>query len=109
LGSFLEVLSARGAAHEQGYIEHLTRAGLDVIRIDGVEVTNAAAAETLAAMPGGVPVIAQGALSDQGWNGRTDILRRVKLPSAFGSWSYEAIDAKLVRDAKAGMILQLCL
>jgi predicted RecB family nuclease len=105
----LQTLSERGAAHEQGYIEHLTRGGLDVTRIGGVEVTNEAAAETLAAMGRGVPVIVQGALSNQGWNGRPDILRRVEVPSAFGGWSYEAIDAKLARETKAGTILQLCL
>ena len=59
----LQILSERGAAHEQAYIEHLTGAGLDVTRIDGVEVTNAAVAQTLAAMRQGVPVIVQGALS----------------------------------------------
>ena len=74
----LEILSERGAAHEQSYIEHLTKAGLDVIRIDGFEVTNEAATETLAAMRRGVPVIVQGALSHQGWYGRADILRRVE-------------------------------
>ena len=58
----LEILAERGAAHEQSYVEHLTRAGLDVVRIDGVEVTNEAVAETLAAMQRGVPVIVQGAL-----------------------------------------------
>ena len=105
----LQILSERGAAHEQDYIEHLTKAGLDVTRTDGVEVTNEAAAETLAAMRRGVPVIVQGALSDQGWNGRADILRRVEVPSAWGGWSYEAIDTKIARETKAGTILQLCL
>ena len=59
----LQILSERGTAHEQSYIEHLTAAGLDVVRIDGVEVTDAAVAETLAAMQRGVPVIAQAALA----------------------------------------------
>ncbi|MGE0751673.1 MAG: TM0106 family RecB-like putative nuclease [Variibacter sp.] len=105
----LQILAERGAAHEQGYIEHLTKAGLELIRIDGFEVTNEAAAATLAAMRRGVPVIVQGALSDQGWNGRADVLHRVEMPSALGGWSYEAIDTKLARETKAGTILQLCL
>jgi hypothetical protein len=33
-------LSERGAAHEQSYVEHLLKAGLDVVRIAGIEVTN---------------------------------------------------------------------
>jgi hypothetical protein len=42
----LQVLWERGAIHEQNYIEHLTKAGLQVLRIDGVEVTGEAAFET---------------------------------------------------------------
>jgi len=105
----LQILSDRGTAHERSYIEHLTVAGLEVIRIDGVEVTKAAVAETLAAMQRGVQVIVQAALAHQGWNGRADVLRRIEVPSALGAWSYEPIDTKLARETKAGTILQLCL
>lgn len=105
----LQILAERGAAHEQSYVEHLTNSGLEVVRIDGIEVTSEAVAETRAAMQRGLPIIAQAALSHQGWNGRTDILRRVELPSGLGGWSYEPIDTKLARETKAGTILQLCL
>ena len=105
----LQILSERGAAHEQSYVEHLTKAGLDVVRIDGVDVTGAAVADTLAAMQRGAPVIVQGALTHQGWNGRADILRRIEVPSTLSAWSYEPIDTKLARETKAGTILQLCL
>jgi uncharacterized protein len=105
----LQILWERGAAHEQSYVEHLMKAGLGVVRIDGVEVTSAAVADTLKAMRGGVPIIVQAALTHQGWNGRADILRRIEVPSALGAWSYEPIDTKLARETKAGSILQLCL
>lgn len=105
----LQVLSERGAAHEHSYVEHLMKAGLDVVRIDGVEVTNTAVADTLAAMQRGIPIIVQAALTHQGWNGRADVLRRIEVPSALGSWSYEPIDTKLARETKAGTVLQLCL
>jgi uncharacterized protein len=105
----LQILLERGAAHERSYVQHLTKAGLNVVRIDGVEVTNEAVSGTVAAMRDGVPVIVQAALSHQGWNGRADILRRVEVPSALGGWSYEPIDTKLARETKAGAILQLCL
>lgn len=105
----LQILAERGIAHEQSYIEHLTSAGLDAVRIDGVEVTHGAVAETLATMQRGVPVIAQAALAHQGWNGRADILRRVEVSSVLGGWSYEPVDTKLARETKAGTILQLCL
>jgi uncharacterized protein len=105
----LEILSERGAAHEQSYVEHLTKAGLGVVRIDGIDVSATAVAETCAAMQRGVPVIVQAALAHQGWNGRADILRRVEVPSGLGGWSYEPIDTKLARETKAGTVLQLCL
>jgi predicted RecB family nuclease len=60
-------------------------------------------------MKNGARVIAQGALTHQGWGGRADILRRVEVPSAIGNWSYEALDTKLARETKAGAVLQLCL
>lgn len=107
--TLLQILAERGAAHERSYVEHLTKAGLEVIRIDGVDITQEAVAETVAAMRRGIPVIAQAALSHQGWNGRADILRRVEAQSALGDWSYEPIDTKLARETKAGTILQLCL
>ncbi len=105
----LQILSERGAAHEQSYVEHLSAAGLDVIRIDGIDVTATAVAETYSAMQRGVPVIVQAALTHQGWYGRADILRSVEIPSELGSWSYEPIDTKLARETKAGAVLQLCL
>ena len=105
----LRVLWERGLLHEQTYVEHLAEAGLESTRIEGIEVTAAAVAETVAAMKKGVEVIIQGALSQEGWVGRADILRRVEKPSALGSWSYEAIDTKLARETKGGAVLQLCL
>ena len=105
----LQILWERGAVHEQNYVEHLTRAGLQVVKIGGVYVTDEAVSETLAAMKNGTQVIAQGALAYQGWGGRADILRRVEVKSAIGDWSYEAIDTKLARETKAGTVLQLCL
>jgi uncharacterized protein len=105
----LEILWERGAAHEQSYIKHLEEQGLEVTRIEGVEVTPDAVAQTLAAMKEGAAVIVQGALAHEGWIGRADILRRVEVPSGLGAWSYEAIDTKLARETKAGAVLQLCL
>lgn len=105
----LQILWERGSAHEKAYVEHLTKAGLEVVRIDGVDVTDRAVAETLTAMKKGVPVIVQGALSHNGWIGRADVLRRVDTPSGLGDWSYEALDTKLARETRAGAVLQLCL
>jgi uncharacterized protein len=103
------VLWERGAIHEQNYVQHLKDAGFEVLRIDGVDVSQDAVSQTLEAMKSGTPVIVQGALAHDGWIGRADILRRVETPSALGNWSYEAIDTKLARETKAGAVLQLCL
>ena len=37
-GDFPEILSERGAAHEQNYIEHLTKSGLEVADQPGPEI-----------------------------------------------------------------------
>ncbi|CFX30143.1 conserved protein of unknown function [Candidatus Filomicrobium marinum] len=106
----LMVLAERGTKHEQSYIDHLEASGIEVVRIDGVDVYDKAVTETLDAMRAGAQVIAQGALSDDGWIGRADILRRVDdRPSNLGDWSYEVIDTKLARETKAGAVLQLAL
>ncbi|RWJ74663.1 MAG: TM0106 family RecB-like putative nuclease [Mesorhizobium sp.] len=105
----LEILRERGWIHEQNYVDHLTNAGLKVVRIGGVDVTDAAVSETLAAMRDGAEVVVQGVLAHDGWAGRADILRRVETASALGPWSYEVIDTKLARETKAGTVLQLCL
>jgi hypothetical protein len=81
----LEILRERGSIHEQSYVDHLTNAGLDAVRIDGFDVTDAAVSETLSAMKDGVEVIVQGALAHDGWVGRADVLRRVESPSSLCS------------------------
>jgi uncharacterized protein len=104
----LDVLRERGLLHEQRYVEHLAASGLDIIRIEGVDVTPDAVAQTQEAMRLGTPVIVQGALSNGQWSGRADILLRVDTPSQLGAWSYEPTDTKLSRETRAGAILQLC-
>jgi predicted RecB family nuclease len=105
----LLALFERGSVHEAEFVERLRATGADVARIEGVDVTGAALGQTLAAMRKGVDVIVQGALSNAPWEGRPDILQRVDVPSALGSWSYQVTDAKLARHTKAGAVLQLCL
>jgi predicted RecB family nuclease len=105
----LKILWERGSIHEQHYVEFLRKAGLEVIKIDGFDVSPEAVVATIAAMRRGAQIIAQGAFSHQGWVGRADILRRIEVASLLGPWSYEAIDTKLARETKAGAVVQLCL
>lgn len=105
----LEALWDRGKQHELAYVEHLRAQGLSIVTIEGVDVSEEAVAQTIAAMREGVDVIVQGALRGGSWAGRADILRRVSMPSQLGDWSYEAADTKLARETKGGTVLQLCL
>lgn len=105
----LELLWARGAQHEQGFIEYLTSQGLAVVVIEGIAIDDRTLEQTVEAMRAGADVIVQAAFRSNGWVGRADVLRRVEVPSALGDWSYEIIDTKLARETKAGSVLQLCL
>jgi predicted RecB family nuclease len=105
----LETLVERGRAHERQYVESLKQSGLSVVEIEGGGVTAGQVDQTLAAMRSGADVIYQGAFIQGGWSGRADILRRVEVPSALGSWSYEVTDTKLARETKGATVLQLSL
>ena len=47
-------------------------------------------------------------LDDGTWLGFADFLSEVDRPSDLGAWSYEVVDAKLTREAKATAMLQTC-
>ena len=105
----LEILRKRGDLHEQAYLDHLERAGYEIVRIEGVGLEERHAEETVAALHSGAAIISQGVLLGGRWGGRADILMRVDTPSDLGGWSYEVIDTKLARETKGGSVLQLCL
>jgi predicted RecB family nuclease len=108
----LEVLIERGLAHEKAYVDELRGEGLtiaDLGHVDSRERSDELVRATLAAMQRGDDVIVQGALAEDEWFGKPDILRRVSRPSVFGDWSYEVADTKLSRETKAGTLLQLSL
>lgn len=104
----VELLWARGAQHEQGFVDHLRAQGFEVTVIPGIGVGDDAIASTHEAMRRGDPIIVQAAFRVNDWVGRTDVLRRIEVPSNLGAWSYEVIDTKLARETKAGTVLQLC-
>lgn len=105
----LDALWERGKIHEESYINYLKSRGLEIVVIDGVDITEDSVELTKQAMKSGAQVIAQAAFSEGKWHGRADILLRIEKPSVLGSWSYEIVDAKLARETKGGTILQLCL
>jgi predicted RecB family nuclease len=107
----LAVYLELGARHEKAYLAHLSAQGLTVENLGHIshKEEERLLAETLSLMERGAEVIAQGALSEGGWFGRPDVLRRVATPSKRWAWSYEVADTKLTRETKAATILQLSL
>jgi predicted RecB family nuclease len=106
----LQILVERGLAHERRYVDHLKQTGFTVVELErsgGIDQDRVNT--TIEFMRAGAGVIVQGAFAHDGWSGRTDILKRVELPSSLGAWSYEVIDTKLARRTKAATILQLSL
>ena len=112
----LDVVRQRGLEHERAYVGRLRAAGRTVVEVRELEVPmpplerwRRLARETEAAMRAGADVIYQGCLFDGTWLGRPDFLERVDTPSRLGPWSYEVVDTKLAREAKAGALLQVLL
>ncbi len=103
----LELLFKKGLEHENAHLESLRASGKEVVDLSGILNDLDPVAATLAAMHAGVDVIYQGALRDEQWYGKPDLLVRIARPSALGDWSYEIHDTKLSRETRAGTILQL--
>ena len=102
-----ELLAERGRQHEAAFLQELVDTGHDVAEIDADAGAETAAAATIDAMRAGREVVYQAAFADDGWHGYADFLVRVEEPSALGSWSYEAYDAKLATHPKPYFIFQL--
>lgn len=97
-----------GFAHEGAYLEALKATGLDVFEVKDDGTPQEQAAATCEAMRAGKAVIFQAVFLTNSLYGRADFLRRVEVPSALGTWSYEVVDTKLARSPKAKFIIQLC-
>ena len=106
----LLVIQEIGRRHEAAYLQHLAAMeGLTVENLGDIKDDGKALEETRRLMERGAEVIAQGALGDGRWFGRTDVLRRVRKRGAQWDWSYEVADTKLARETKGATILQLSL
>ena len=103
----LELLWQRGLEHEKRFVESLRGEGRTVVDLGSLDDPVERVAATLEEMVKGTDVIVQGALSDDRWFGKPDVMRRVARSSALGDWSYEISDTKLARKTRAGTILQL--
>ena len=101
------LIQEKGYAHEADYLAALKAKGLRVaeIRSDGEPAE--LAQETRVAMQAGHDVIFQATFLSDVLYGRADFLRRVERPSRLGDYSYEVLDTKLARSAKAKFVVQL--
>ncbi|MGA7635617.1 MAG: TM0106 family RecB-like putative nuclease [Candidatus Acidiferrales bacterium] len=104
-----ELLRELGIRHERNYLRELvTGKNLNVAQIPAALSWAEAVAETTGALHSGADVVYQGTLADGPWGGRSDFLVKVEKPSVLGSWSYEVVETKLARSARANAVLQLC-
>ena len=103
----MELLKKMPFLHEQSYLRKLEEC-VDVIRIPPDVSWVDAAAQTIEALKLGAAAVYQATFQSNLWGGRSDFLVRVDRPSTLGSWSYEVVETKLARSAKARALIQLC-
>lgn len=98
-----------GIEHEKKYVNYLKGNGFRVVAIPSEIDLEEKLCATLEAMKEGADYIYQAALWNEPWYGFIDLLKKVKIPSKFGSFSYEAMDTKLSKQPKPSHIMQLSL
>lgn len=102
------LIQAKGHSHEARFVEVLKARHATFIDIAQTSPSLDEKVEaTLAALREGVEIIYQATLRDGCFIGHADFLRRVSRPSSLGDFSYEVLDTKLSRSAKAKFIVQL--
>lgn len=101
------LLHAKGLSHERQYFDRLRSQHTSIADLSLVRPRDERIAATIDAMARGVEIVYQGALRSGNLVGYPDFLRRVAGRSSFGDWSYEVVDTKLARSAKAKFIVQL--
>jgi predicted RecB family nuclease len=104
----IDLLRKLGLRHEEHYLQSLAQSHKTICKVSRDLPWAAAVALTLDAMRQGVGVVYQATFEEDEWGGRADFLIRVETPSSLGAWSYEVVETKLARSAKAGAIMQLC-
>ncbi len=108
-GDDAQLFQDKGFEHEQSYLQKLVDSGVNLSDLSEVRGSpQIKAAATLEAMKSGPDIIFQGTLFRNNLYGHPDFLRRVKVPSNLGPFSYEVMDTKLARSPKTYFIIQLC-
>lgn len=105
-GEMAQLVQRAGLDHEERHREKLVAQG-GLISIPENRSLEERARLTREAMEAGEKEIFQAAFLQPPWMGYADFLERVEEPSDLGAWSYEPVDTKLARSAKASYIVQL--
>jgi len=104
------LIQDKGLAHEAAYFDRLKSQYANVVDIAEGDPSFARRVElTILAMQAGADIIFQASLQDGVLIGCADFLRKVPVPSALGEHSYEVIDTKLAKTAKAKFLVQTAL
>lgn len=105
-----QMILEKGLEHEALYLAALAHDGSVVKKVCGEEKRHPVEdfAETVKLLKSGEKYIAQAMLTHDRLSGIADLLRRIDVPSALGSYSYEVVDTKLGKKQKASYLLQLC-
>ena len=99
------LLTRKGQDHEDRYLLQMRDRHPDLVSILRGELS---ADHTLAALRAGAPVVYQGHLVVDGWQGYPDFLFRCTGACTFGDYHYVPWDTKLARSAKPYFLIQLC-
>src|SRR5260370_15193376 len=109
----LELITRLGTEHEERQLARYRDEGKSVVAMPSPTASRDSYLEahgrTLEAMRTGADVIYQATLFDGRWLGYADFLEKADRPSRLGNHSYEVVDTKLARSAKAAALLQTCL
>ena len=104
------LIQDKGLAHEAAFFEELKRKYANVVDIaEGNPSVARRVALTIEAMKAGAEVIFQASFQEGAFIGHADFLRKVPRASALGDHSYEVIDTKLAKTAKAKFLVQVAL
>jgi uncharacterized protein len=104
------LIQDKGLAHEAAFFERLKNEYANVVDIvEGNPDFARRVALTIEAMKAGADIIFQASLQDGDFIGHADFLRKVPRASALGDHSYEVIDTKLAKTAKAKFLVQVAL
>ena len=104
------LIQDKGLAHEAAFFERLKSENANVVDIaEGNPSFTRRVELTIQAMKAGADIIFQASLQEGAYIGHADFLRKVPRASALGDHSYEVIDTKLAKTAKAKFLVQVAL